>query len=130
MQNSDYCKSLVSNASFNFRNLWNGTKELSGFFEKRGFEFVRDQCSSCRRGNWTVYPRRDIIRWFAPLVLPGVVILAVFHWALFPGPFARKIWRALERDEVLVLVIICMSFCCLINSETGGMSRPIEGCIK
>jgi hypothetical protein len=93
--------------------LWNGTIELSGFFEKRVFGFVRDQCSSPSRGNWTVYPRRDIMRWFAPLVVPGVVILAVFLWVLFPGPFARKIWRALERDEVLVVVFICMSFCYL-----------------
>jgi len=113
VQNSDYCKSLVGNANFNFMSLWNGTMELSGFFEKRGLGLVRDRCSSPSRGNWTVYPRRDIMRWFAPLVVSGVVMLAVFQWVLFPGPLARKIWRALERDEVLVLVFICMSFCYL-----------------
>jgi hypothetical protein len=53
------------------------------------------------------------MRWFAPLVVSGVVMLAVFQWVLSPGSLARKIWRALERDEVLVLVFICMSFCYL-----------------
>jgi hypothetical protein len=113
VQNSDYCKLLIGNASFNFMSLWNGTIELSGFFEKRGLGFVRDRCSSPSRGNWTAYPRRDIMRWFAPLVIPGIVMLAMFHWVLFPGSFARRIWRMVERDEVVVLVFICMSFCYL-----------------
>jgi len=46
---------------------------------------VRDSARVVK-GNWTVYPRRDIMRWFAPLVLPGVVILAVFIGRFSRGP--------------------------------------------